>query len=333
MHSSSIDHPVQRYFFLIPCLAIWTGVAHAQSPVPDSSSDERSLIRQGVELRQAQKDEEALRVFRRAWDLSGSGRALAQVALAEQALGRWPEAEEHLGQALAHGEEAWIAQNRKLLGEALYDIEGHLGWLELSGEAKQGWVGINGKRVATLPVKKPLRVPAGSVAVEVQAEGFLPILRVVVVPSRGLAREPLAFVSTAVAPLPRPREPAADRTEARGWRSRQIVGAGLAVAAVGALTMGVTFHLVRQDRARSYKELGCESAAPSTSFEECQSRYDGISHATTLAVTGYAGTVLLSGVAAYLLWGGTAGQPATSTVSTLRCTPWDLRGVLCRGQF
>ena len=49
------------------------------------------LIKQGVELRAKGKDAEALVLFQKAYAATPSPRALAQIALAEQALGRWIE--------------------------------------------------------------------------------------------------------------------------------------------------------------------------------------------------------------------------------------------------
>jgi len=58
-------------------------------------------ISRGVALRRQGRDASALEVFQSAWRSSRAPRALAQVALAEQALGRWVAAEAHLVEALA----------------------------------------------------------------------------------------------------------------------------------------------------------------------------------------------------------------------------------------
>src|SRR5437763_4760244 len=121
---------------------------------------EEALIKRGLELREKGDDEAALREFRRAHELSRSGRALAQVALAEQALGHWVDAEAHLTEAMRRDREPWIARNMRLLRQALADIQSHLGSLELSGAAGGAEVLINGARAGTLPLGAALRVPA-----------------------------------------------------------------------------------------------------------------------------------------------------------------------------
>ncbi|MBK6534365.1 MAG: hypothetical protein IPF99_33800 [Deltaproteobacteria bacterium] len=51
--------------------------------------DPEVLMRGGVEARHARRDDAALQLFTQAYDITHSARALAQVGLAEQALGRW----------------------------------------------------------------------------------------------------------------------------------------------------------------------------------------------------------------------------------------------------
>ena len=81
------------------------------------------FVARGIELREKGKDDEALDAFRRAYELSKGGRALAQVALAEQALGRWLEAEAHLRAALDFKQDKWLASNLSALESALSTSE------------------------------------------------------------------------------------------------------------------------------------------------------------------------------------------------------------------
>src|SRR5689334_14201627 len=73
----------------------WATPAHADG---DESADR--LLKRGVELRKAGKDDEALEAFRAAYTSRPSPRAQAQIGLAEQALGRWGDAERDLSEAL-----------------------------------------------------------------------------------------------------------------------------------------------------------------------------------------------------------------------------------------
>ena len=329
-------------------LLTWSSNAAAgrKNPEAGDTGSEAALMRKGLDLRQKGQDEAALQEFRRAYELSRTGHALAQIALAEQALGRWLEAESHLTEALTR-QESWIGKNKKHLSQALNDIQGHLGSLELPGEAKAGTVKVDGVQMATLPLTAPLRVPAGTIALEVQAPGYLPILRNIVVPARGLAREQLTFVAVPVAkPLPLvilPPQPqvgtVAESTEkplaARPtWGPARTVGVILGVAALGALGTGVAFHAIHENRAKSYKSNGCESDNPPA---DCKSQYDGIHLDGYIAIVGYAGGAVLAGLATYLLVRSpspSADQVAdASTGFHFQCSPAAGLGVTCAGRF
>jgi hypothetical protein len=326
--------------------------AGGASDAPDAVHDQEAedLIRQGLELREKTEDEAALRMFRKAYDLARSGRAraLVQVALAEQALGRWSDAEAHLNEALRHESEPWIVHNRKLLEQALVEIQDHLGWLQLSGGVAGAEIRINGQAVGVLPLAAPLRVPNGSVALEAHAAGYLPILRTVIVPGRGLAREQLVFVSIG-GPDTRDGDvssrpggggpgshggdvsggPGSDQppvsTPASGLGGRRIAGLALGAAGVVALAGGITFHVVREGRAADFNDHNCTVASGKVSGPtDCASRYDDVLLARDLAIAGYVGAAVLGGVGAFLFFGGRsdgAGSAAFAIYSSGRRSP------------
>src|SRR5579872_6158721 len=74
--------------------------------------DADAAISRGVALRRQGNDTAALAEFQRARSLSPSPRAVAQVGLALQALGRWAEAEAEIEDALGDAHDPWIAKNR-----------------------------------------------------------------------------------------------------------------------------------------------------------------------------------------------------------------------------
>ena len=290
-------------------------------------ADEEAMIKRGLELREKGDDEAALREFRRAHELSHSGRALAQVALAEQALGHWTDAEAHLGEALRRDQEPWVARNLRLLRQALADIQTHIGSLELSGGAAGAEVLVNGARAGTLPLGAALRVPAGSVALEVRAPDHLPMLRTVIVPAGGLAREPVVLIpipSSTEASASRPPPPvhvdtppppntvvagggAAAPSADRGWSGRRKAGAALAAGGVASLAAGIAFHLIRNGRASDFNGAGCTYAGGTIAGPpggDCSSRYDDIQQARNFAIGGYAGAALLGGLGAFLFFTG-----------------------------
>ena len=75
-----------------------------------------SRYQRGVALRAERRDADALAVFRAIYAETRAPRALAQVALAEAALGEWIDAETHLAEATCAVEDAWIRRNRAALG-------------------------------------------------------------------------------------------------------------------------------------------------------------------------------------------------------------------------
>ena len=101
------------------------------TPARGQSVDLEAQYRRGSELRTQHDDAGALAVFQSIYGRSHEPRALAQVAVAEGAMGRWVEAEVHLQSALAVTTDDWINRNRALLQGALETIGGHLGSLDV----------------------------------------------------------------------------------------------------------------------------------------------------------------------------------------------------------
>lgn len=178
-----------------------TGLAFAStlsvSTLRSVRAEERNveqLIDRGLELRTNRRDLEALEVFQAAYDISLSPRALAQVALAEQALGRWVEAELHLKAAIERRDDAWIETHLRVLEGALSVIGRRLGSIEIMGNVPGAEIRINGQVAGHLPFGEPLRVPAGSAVIDVACDGYWPVSQTVIVPAGGLARETIRLV-------------------------------------------------------------------------------------------------------------------------------------------
>jgi hypothetical protein len=342
---------------LLLLLAALTATATARPARGQTGAgDEEALIKRGLELREKGEDEAALAEFRRAEALSHSGRALAQVALAEQALGHWADAEAHLGEALRHDREPWVARNLHLLQQALADIRSHLGSLELSGGPAGAEVLVNGAHAGTLPVAA-IRVPAGSVALEIRAPGHLPMSRTVIVPAGGLAREPVVLVPIPASEQPSAPPPpvhvdgspagagpaggAAVAPAAGEWSGRRMLGAGLVAGGVASLAAGIVFHLLRNGHASDFNSAGCiddngQISGPPSS--NCSSRYDDVQHAQDFAIAGYAGAALLGGVGAYLWFtdrgpGDASAREASARSGALACGLGGGFSFSCGGRF
>lgn len=306
---------------------------------PVAAPGEEELINRGIALRETRNDGAALEVFRQAYALKKSPRALAQVALAEQALGRWVEAEVELGQAIGRTDDPWIARNKALLSQALTEIQGYLGSLQVTGGVPGAEVFVNGARAGTLPLAKPLRANAGNAILEVRAASYLPSTRTVIVPRRGLAHETVALVA-ASAPLPAATSspPGGGEPDSHGrWPGRTKIGLTFGAAAVVSAAVGTTFLFVRDGRARDFNNAGCGTVSLSPA---CASLRDSEETAVTWVVAGFLGAAVLGGAGAYLLFWPSGRDPGRvargeSPAGLLGCTPSTAGGVslTCGGRF
>lgn len=339
-------------------LILATDISFTYAAEGNASAQEEALIKHGLELREKRDDGGALAEFKRAYQLSKSGRALAQIALAEQALGRWVDAQTNLTQALERADDPWIARNEKLLRQALTSIKGHTGTLEITGAVPGAEILINDEKVGTFPTPAVL-VPAGSVALEVRAPGYLPVVRTVLIPARGLARERIVLVAApAAATVAAAAEPtetpataspaisttvptisasAAPAESGAGWSNRKKVGAGIAAGGAASLAVGIALQIVREQRAGAFNNEHCGvTGSLITGPTDCHSRYDGVQNAEKLAIAGFIGAAVLGGLGTYLFLSGgnTPGDAATASSSTvLRCVPTAGWGVVCAARF
>jgi hypothetical protein len=149
-----------------------------------------ALIEHGIQLREQGHDDQALVEFRRAYAVTPSPRARAQMGLAEQALGQWVLAEQHLREALAAESDPWIAGRRSILATAAAAVARHLGSLAVSGAGPaNARVFLDGVDVGPLPLTSPVRVETGSRLLEVRAQGFYPVIRTIEITAGATARE------------------------------------------------------------------------------------------------------------------------------------------------
>ena len=181
--------------------------ARAQT-APSSSPSEADLVRRGVAEREQGRDQAALELFRQAYESFHTPRAQAQVGLAYQALGRWGEADQNLRLALEASADPWIANNRRALEQALAVIGQHVGILEVITNVQGTEVLVDGRLVGELPLRRPLRLSAGTAVVQVRAEGYAHVQRPVTVTAGGLTRETFDLVPLARSGPPVPRPPA-----------------------------------------------------------------------------------------------------------------------------
>jgi len=232
-------------------------------------ADADSLIKSGLELRRQHRDAEALEVFRRAYDASPTPRALAQIAFAEQALGKWVEAEADLQRALAPRDDPWISRNLALLQRGLATIQEHLGWIEIAADVTPADVRINGVDLGTHGLPEKLRVEAGSVDIELRARGYETARRLTTVEPAGTGHESIHLVPLA---MPAPETPAPgvvttpalavapapSSAEAPPHRDVALRNTSFVWLGAGAVALGLgTYFGVRTLDAKSQRDQAC----------------------------------------------------------------------------
>ncbi len=155
---------------LIACAAVCCTLATGAWAATPTTADVERLIKRGNELRTAGKDQQALPLYEKAYQIAPTPRTAAQLGLCEMALNYWLAAEGHMSEALA-GRGDWIDKNRAAIDGALQQVRKQIGELIVSGTPSGASVNINGRDAGTLPLP-PIRVAVGQTRVEVTATGY-----------------------------------------------------------------------------------------------------------------------------------------------------------------
>ncbi len=308
--------------------------------------DANALIEHGLELREHGRDVEALDEFKRAYALAPTPRALTQLGFAEQAVGRWVAADGHLRDALKAPGDPWIASHRGVIEAALAVIARHLGVLDVRGTAPGAVVLLDGVNVATLPLREPLRVEAGTRTLEVRAQGYYAISRTVVVSPEATTRETVDLVAQEAAPAgqdahappagDRPSAPAVpvDPTPRPGGTQRTLGYVGLATAGV-LLASGVIGVVERQAEIGAYNnDSMCPGLQSATQPAGCAGHVSNASAWANVSIASFIGSAVLAagGVTLVLTAPRATPGPAPSPRAGLACRAgW--RAVSCGVAF
>lgn len=314
-----------RHGYLFASLLLWQGVAAAQVVAPQPSSEE--LVARGVEARKAGDDRAAFTAFRRAFELDGSARALAQLALAEQALGRWVDAHEHLQVALAREDDAWVNEHRAALTAALGEIEGQLGSLDITCNVAGASVEVDGQPRGQIPLSAPLRLSAGQSVVTISAPGYFKIVRHVQVGAGELSRLEISLTPNAAVPTSVPaRAPAAPSSPSA---SRDVLMYGsVGLAALG-LTAGVTGYVMREVNVRVYNDdARCYQDPEVPRSIACPDEAAAYRRGQVIAIVGFSSAAVFGALGLYL-W---LERPKPGAPRAAACTV-DALGVACAGRF
>jgi hypothetical protein len=177
------DYRARIRLVLVVAATVLTGARQV------TAEDVESLLREGVRQRQQGRDREALATFQRAGAIQRLPRVVAQIGFAEQAMGLWPAAAEHVEEALAATGDEWIQKNRRTLEQSFERIRTQVGRLEVWGSPDGAEVLLDGRSVGHLPDIKPLWVGVDPARLIVRAPGFAEVVRLVEVRAGDLRRE------------------------------------------------------------------------------------------------------------------------------------------------
>lgn len=336
---------------LWPCLALiaitsFGSVAHAQSD--DQNPD--ALLDAGVALREQGRDDLALQDFQKAYALSPTSHALAQIGLAEQALGVWLKAEHDVSEALKDANDPWIEKNRSALAAALSTIESHLGTLEIRCDATDAEVFVDGGSRGKLGAESSVRVEAGTREVQVRAPGKYASSRSVIVPPGGVARETITLEAiptpiTTIGSDPHKNDDHRLVEEPANPTQRNISLAmlGMSAALVATSFIGIG---ARELEVNSYNDdPSCPGRAGSGQPPLCQSKIDTAQTWTTISIVGFASAGALAAGGAVLLLTAPHAHLRSATrdknpkkpdktayfLSEIACAPG--LGIVCSGRF
>lgn len=327
---------MERWTVLFLCGSL-TLAAPGQAQEPPSTAESAAqLLEEGLRLRQDGRDQDAANRFRRAYELDRSPRALAQLALAEQALGRWIDAEAHLTGSLSHETDPWILSHRQVLEGALETIRTNVGRLAVASNADGAAVSVNGRPVGVTPLA-PVTVEIGTAVVEITGVGYVPIQRTVSVQPGSLTR-----VSVDLVPLERETDAArvahsarssADRppsprtTTDRGQPSPLLwTGVAAAAAAVAALAGTLVAVGARESEVQVWNDDSvCPPTLPMGRLTMCADVYATWRTAEDWAIAGAVTTGILALAGAVLIALGVTDEAESSDAMALRLDGRGLR--------
>jgi hypothetical protein len=320
------------------------------------SAEVEALIGEGITLRQQGRDEKALPLFQKAYQIVATPRTAGQLGFCQMAVGYWLEAEQHLNEALESPDHPWVVKNFTTIKKALERIRVNIGEIVIDGSPAGATVTVNHVPSGAFPLPGPLRVAKGKVDVEVSAPGYAMATRsfrikggdrqqVTVKLDRTVVSEPTPARVPESAPLaapvaappavppvagevpkppssPPPLPPPAAAADGGSTFRRKLgwgLGAGAAAVLIGAVVETVLWQKKRSDYNGS---AGCYSDVKDRGAPGCSALYDATERAKTIAVIGYVAAGALAGASAVLLLGGNTSESASRPAgSTLACAP------------
>ncbi|MBK8169862.1 MAG: hypothetical protein IPK60_05915 [Sandaracinaceae bacterium] len=287
-----------------------------------SAQDARAsaLIEQGLVLRESGDTVGALELFQAAYDIEPSPRALAQIALAHQALGQWVPAFNKLTEAMSHTDDAWIATRTPALTTALNVSREHIGFVNLSLAATASAsdeVWIDGAVVPHWRLSAPIAAEVGMFAAELHRHG-VQVARATVRVDQG------ATANLTLAPA---AQTVPQSTPSPSWQ--RPLGLTLAVVGGAGVASGVIFHILRESAAVHANDCTANAIA-SGACTDLRERQDAARSLTTLSIAGYVagGSLLVAGALMLVL-----NRPAIAQHAYMCGPTTNAFGLGCVGTF
>jgi len=301
-----------------------------------------ALIKHGIDLRLAGDDEGAFRDFQKALEISRTPKAVAQVGLAEQALGRWEDADVHVAEALRANNDPWVTRNRKTLEDAMGVIKQHVARVEVVAEPAGAEILVNGRKVGKTPLPSAIRVSAGEVAVEARAAGYVTTYHTVHLVGGQYQTVVLHMEQeggTEASKNGASKNGAGKAIESpasaanTGPSSARVVAKWSALGLGGAgLVTGVAATLIYRSRVSDFDKaanMNCADNGGTAVYKdtgktasECQGALDGYKHARTWQIVGFAAAGVFTATWAVLALTESNSIPQTALGSTSRATRW-----------
>jgi PEGA domain len=305
--------------------------AFAQTESTNSPSAVEDHLERGIELRKEGRDADALAEFRAAYQLDKSPRVRAQIAVAEQALGNWLEAERGLVIVLATHDDPWIEEWREALEQALVKVRARLGFLVVQSSVAGAELRLDGVRIADLPTAEPIRIVAGTHTLEVRAEGYVPARRIVDVSGNSRVQELFVLTALPIAGV-EPLRPI-DSTEKSGEEASLKLSTATWISAAslaGLLVAGGTALAVREINVATYNDTRRCVVAPMTRDQRCGSYRDAADTAELVAIGALTGAGVAAVATGFFFFRDITKSRRVET--SLGCGPAGL-GVTCAGTF
>jgi hypothetical protein len=248
--------------------------ARGQAAAPDDERAALALAQEGLRARREHRDAEALTFFERSYARAPRASVRAQMGFAQQALGRWVDAERTLTEVAA-SDDPWVRRFRATIDEALATVRSHLGSLTVASTPADAELWVDGQLSNT---GATIRLPVGTVSVRATREGYFALERTVTIVAGETASETIvlgqrpppetvATPATRVTPAARVVSPSISATRVtttsrddlssdRG-PSRWIAPAALAAGGALAIGAGAGVWFVREGALRALSARGC----------------------------------------------------------------------------